>query len=179
MAVNAAGRAQDACSPHQMKLTRFTDYSLRVLIYLAARPGQRATIAEIATSYSIAQNHLVKVVHFLGKSGWVATARGATGGVELASAPEKIRVGSVVRAAEGAPVLAECFEPGGDCPIYEPCRLRGVFEEALTAFMATLDRYTVADMVSNSREISRILFPEARLPRGAAPRADAPPRPRR
>ncbi|HVZ42971.1 MAG TPA: Rrf2 family transcriptional regulator [Ramlibacter sp.] len=142
-----------------MRLTNFTDYSLRVLIYLAAQPGRRATIAEIAKRFGIAENHLMKVVHFLGKAGWLSTVRGPSGGIELATAPQQIRIGSVVRSTEGAPVLAECFEDDGNCAIYDICRLRGVFDEALTAFFAVLDRYTLDDLTANRRELTRILFP--------------------
>src|SRR3569832_2332639 len=148
-----------------MKLTRFTDYSLRVLMYLAARPGKRDTIAQIASSFNVAENPLVKVVHFLGKSGWLSTVRGTAGGMELACTPENIRVGSVVRSTEGPTVLAECFEPDGNCPGDDVCHLRGVYHEAETACFAVLDRYTVADMVINRRQLTRILGPGGRRPR--------------
>ena len=97
----------------RMKLTTFTDYSLRVLIYLAAQPGQRARIAEVARTFGVPENHLVKVVHFLGKAGWLRNVRGNGGGMELACAPEAIRVGAVIRATEGDPQLAECFGEAG------------------------------------------------------------------
>jgi Rrf2 family nitric oxide-sensitive transcriptional repressor len=143
-----------------MKLTAFTDYSLRVLIYLAAQPGQRATIAQIATAFDVSENHLVKVVHFLGKQGWLANVRGKGGGLELGEAPEKIVVGRVVRETEGTAVVAECFgESGGDCQIAPNCRLRGVLCEAVTAFYAVLDRYTLEDLVNNRQQLVRMLFP--------------------
>ena len=142
-----------------MKLTTFTDYSLRVLIYLAVQPGQRATIAQIAQAFDVSENHLVKVVHFLGKQGWLANVRGKGGGLELGQLPEKIRVGLVVRAAEGGDAVAECFgESGGDCHIAPNCRLRGVLGEAVTAFYAVLDRYTVEDLVNNRNQLARMLF---------------------
>ena len=142
-----------------MKLTTFTDYSLRVLIYLAVQPGQRATIAQIAQAFDVSENHLVKVVHFLGKQGWLANVRGKGGGLELGELPQKIRVGQVVRAAEGGDVVAECFgESGGDCHIAPNCRLRGVLGEAITAFYAVLDRYTVEDLVNNRNQLARMLF---------------------
>ena len=142
-----------------MKLTAFTDYSLRVLIYLAAQPGERATIAQIATAFDVSENHLVKVVHFLGKQGWLANVRGTGGGLELGEAPEKIVVGRVVRETEGKSVVAECFgESGGDCQIAPNCRLRGVLGEAVTAFYAVLDRYTLADLVNNRQQLARMLF---------------------
>lgn len=142
-----------------MKLTGFTDYSLRVLIYLAAQPKQRATIAEISRSFGVSENHLVKVVHFLGKSGWLANVRGKGGGLELAMPPELVEVGKVVRETEGASVVAECFaEHGGQCAISGICRLQGVLGEAVAAFYAVLDRYTLADLVHNRQALARILF---------------------
>lgn len=142
-----------------MKLTAFTDYALRVLIYLGAARGRRATIAQIAQAYDVSENHLVKVVHFLGKQGWLANVRGKGGGLELAMPPELIPVGDVVRQTEGQVVAAECFgEEGGDCCIAPDCHLRGVLGEAIAAFYAVLDRYTLADIVDNREQLSRILF---------------------
>ena len=142
-----------------MKLTGFTDYSLRVLIYVAAQPQQRATIAEISRSFGISENHLVKVVHFLGKSGWLTNVRGKGGGLELAMPPELVAVGSVIRQTEGAAVVAECFaEHGGACSISGVCRLQGVLSEAVAAFYAVLDRYSLADLVTNRNALAKILF---------------------
>jgi Rrf2 family nitric oxide-sensitive transcriptional repressor len=142
-----------------MKLTTFTDYSLRVLIYLAAQPAQRATIAQIASAFEVSENHLVKVVHFLGKQGWLANVRGKGGGLELAMPPELIGVGRVVRATEGAAVVAECFsETDNHCVIARGCKLRGVLGEAVGAFLTVLDRYTLADLVTNRRELAQVLF---------------------
>ena len=142
-----------------MKLTTFTDYSLRVLLYLAARPEERATIAQIAGAYGISEHHLVKVVHFLGKQGWLANVRGKGGGMELALPPELVGLGDVVRATEGEAVIAECFETdGGHCCITPGCRLRGVLKEAVKAFEAVLDRYTLADLADNREQLARILF---------------------
>jgi Rrf2 family nitric oxide-sensitive transcriptional repressor len=142
-----------------MKLTTFTDYSLRVLIYLAAQPGQRATIGQVAAAYQVSENHLVKVVHFLGKQGWLTNVRGKGGGLELALPPERIGVGQVVRQTEGVAVVAECLgETGGDCCLAPSCRLKGVLGEAITAFYGVLDRYTLADLVSNRQQLARILF---------------------
>ena len=141
-----------------MKLTTFTDYSLRVMIYLAAQPGQRATIAQIAQAFDVSANHLVKVAHFLGRQGWLATVRGKGGGLELGLPPEQIVVGTVVRATEGEAAVAECFEDADRCSLTPACRLRGVLREAVEAFYAVLDGYTLADLVRNRHQLSRILF---------------------
>ena len=141
-----------------MKLTAFTDYSLRVLIYLTADPTQRATIAGIASAFGISENHLVKVVHFLGKQGWIETLRGKGGGILLAMPAQAICVGDVVRETEGAAMPAECFAPdGGDCAITASCRLKNVLGEAVKAFYAVLDDYTLADIAKNRRTLSKVL----------------------
>jgi Rrf2 family nitric oxide-sensitive transcriptional repressor len=142
-----------------MKLTAFTDYSLRVLIYLAAQPQRRATIAEVAVAFEVSENHLTKVVHFLGKSGWLANVRGKGGGLELAMPPELIGVGKVVRQTEGAAKPAECFgDDAAHCSIVAVCGLRGVLGEAVKAFYAVLDRYTLADLVRNRQSLAKVLF---------------------
>lgn len=142
-----------------MKLTAFTDYSLRVLIYLAAGPGRRATIAEVATAFGISEHHLVKVVHFLGKAGWLSNVRGKGGGFELARPAERIGVADVVRDTEGEVLLAECFgQDGVDCAISAVCKLRGVLSEAQSAFYAVLARYTLADLARNGEQLAPVLF---------------------
>ena len=142
-----------------MRLTSFTDYSLRVLIYLAAEPTRRATIAEVAAAFDVSESHLIKVVHFLGKQGWLANVRGRGGGISLALAPDQIGVGEVVRATEGAAMPAECFGPGpSSCAIVSVCRLQGVLKEAVESFYRSLDRYTLADLVKNPAELAHALF---------------------
>lgn len=141
-----------------MKLTTFTDYSLRVLIFLAMRPEERSTISQVATAYAVSEHHLVKVVHFLGKEGWLRNVRGKGGGLELALAPEEIALGQVVRGTEGAAVVECLGEAPGDCCIAPNCRLRGVLAEAMAAFHAVLDRYTLADLVQNASQLASILF---------------------
>lgn len=143
-----------------MKLTSFTDYSLRVLIYLAARPEERATIAAIAAAFAIKENHLTKVVHFLGRQGWVETVRGKGGGLQLAKAPEEVCIGDVVRQTEGADLPAECFDrEHNTCRIAPVCHLRGVLREATLAFHAVLDRCTLADLVKNRTQLAPLLAP--------------------
>ena len=145
-----------------MKLTAFTDYSLRVLMYLAADPTQRATIAEIAAAFDISENHLVKVVHFLGKQGWIETMRGKGGGIQLAMAPDAINVGRVVRDTEGSALPAECFLPeGGECILTPVCRLKNVLAEAVKAFYFVLDKYTLADISKNRQALAKVLMIQA------------------
>ncbi len=141
-----------------MKLTAFTDYSLRVLIYLATTPNHRATILEIVTAFEVSEHHLTKVVHFLGRCGWIATTRGKGGGMSLAKAPQQIRIGQVVRDTEGRPMPAECFESGGgQCVLGSCCNLKGVLSAAIEAFYAELDRYTLADVTRNRRALAQVL----------------------
>jgi len=136
-----------------VQLTRYSDYSLRVLIYLALAPNRLVTIEDIARSYGISKAHLMKVVHQLGLAGYVETVRGRGGGLRLARPAEEIRVGEVVRSTEESMALAECFEAGtGQCAIEPVCGLRSVLHEALAAFLAVLDRYTIEDLVARRRK---------------------------
>lgn len=141
-----------------MKLTSFTDYSLRVLIYLAAEPGRRATIAQISSDFAVSENHLTKVVHFLGKQGWISTVRGKGGGIALARQAQDICVGQVLRDTEGKAMPAECFGPEeSQCAIVSCCQLKSVLAEAVNAFFAVLDRYTLADITRNKHALTSIL----------------------
>jgi Rrf2 family nitric oxide-sensitive transcriptional repressor len=141
-----------------MRLTTFSDYSLRVLIFLAADPQRRATIAEIAQSFDISENHLMKVVQFLGRQGSLRNRRGKGGGMELARPPAAIRIGAVVRACESQ-VPAECFDADANrCVITPVCRLRHALAEASAAFYDTLDRYTLDDIAANRRALAKILL---------------------
>jgi Rrf2 family transcriptional regulator, nitric oxide-sensitive transcriptional repressor len=142
-----------------MKLTTFTDYSLRVLIFLAAQPGRRATIAEIATAFDVKENHLTKVVHFLGQIGLLTNVRGKGGGLDLARSPKDIVIGEVVRETEGSVVPAECFgENPGHCCIAPVCHLRGVMQQAIDAFYAVLDACTLEDLAHNRHALAKALF---------------------
>lgn len=138
-----------------MELLRYTDYTLRVLIYLAARSDRRATIADIAADFQVSHNHLTKIVHRLAGGGYLSTSRGKGGGMVLAREPEAISVGEVVRFAEGTLDMVECLQPR--CPIVGGCRLREVFGEARDAFLATLDRYSVGDLVGDGSSIAAML----------------------
>jgi Rrf2 family nitric oxide-sensitive transcriptional repressor len=135
----------------EVRLTRYTDYALRVLMHLAARPDRLSSIAEIARSYGISQNHLMKVVHDLRKAGYVQAVRGRSGGIRLARPPEQINIGEVVRHTEDGFDLVDC----GSCVIAPACGLTGVLGQALTAFMRTLDAYSLGDIVGNRAEALR------------------------
>ena len=141
-----------------MRLTTFTDYSLRVLLYVAASDGGRATIAEIARAYGISEHHLVKVVHFLGKEGLLVNTRGRGGGLRLGRTPADINIGKVVRLCEGTDVPAECFDPPSNtCPLAGGCGLERMLAEAFGAFHAALDRSTLADVQVRPR-LMRMIF---------------------
>lgn len=142
-----------------MQLTRYSDFSLRVLIYLAVRPDQLATIDEISQAYEISRAHLMKVVHQLGRGGFIETQRGRGGGLQLARHPEEIALGEVIRYTEGKMDVVECFDPStSHCRIEPVCGLKGVLREALDAFLDTLDRYTLADLVARRRKpLDRLL----------------------
>jgi len=141
-----------------MRLTTFTDYSLRVLIYLGAHSDRRAAVGEIAVAYGISKHHLMKVILFLADAGYVATTRGKGGGVQLKLDPGRIRIGEVVRRSEAGSVLVECFAPAGsECRIESACRLRSVFHKAAQAFYAVLDTYTLADLIENRAAMLRLL----------------------
>ncbi len=137
-----------------MRLTRHTDYAMRVLLYLGAQPDKVCSISEIARAYGISRNHLMKVAHQLGKAGYVAGVRGRSGGIRLARPADRINVGAVVRGTEEGFELVEC----GGCVIAPACGLAGVLDEALAAFMAVLDRYTLADLLKGRPALLLGLF---------------------
>ena len=133
-----------------MRLTLFTDYSLRVLIFLGAHPDRLCTISEIAEAYRISGNHLMKVVNRLSSGGHIETVRGKGGGMRLSRAPRMINLGDVVRYMEERFDIVECFnEEHQDCPLLPACTLRSVLADALRNFMATLDRHTLQDVLGN------------------------------
>lgn len=140
-----------------MRLTAYTDYSLRTLIYLATNPARQATIADIARAYRISEAHLTKVVHQLGIAGDIETVRGKGGGVRLKRAAEDINLGAVVRRTEPDLALVACFEGDDACAIGEACVLQSALHEALAAFLAVLDRYTLADLVAPRRKLTVLL----------------------
>ncbi|MBN8956925.1 MAG: Rrf2 family transcriptional regulator [Rhizobiales bacterium] len=130
-----------------MRLTDFSDFSLRILMYAAARGDRLITIEETAAVYGISRAHLMKVANQLTRAGYLKAVRGRSGGLMLAKRPEKIRLGSVLRDTEPDFALVECFASDNKCLISPRCRLRGALNEALSAFTSTLDRYTLADLM--------------------------------
>jgi len=135
-----------------MRLTRYTDYAMRVLLYLGAQPEKVCSISEIARAYGISQNHLMKVAHDLGKAGYIEGVRGRSGGIRLAKSADQINVGDVVRQTEEGFELVEC----GTCVIAPACGLTGALDEALAAFMAVLDRYTLSDLLKKRSKLMRL-----------------------
>ncbi len=140
-----------------MRLTRYTDYSLRVLIYLAVRPDGFGTVQSIADAYGISRNHLMKVVQELNRRGYIDTVRGKGGGMRLRLPPDRIGVGRVIRDMESDLELVECFGPENRCVISPECTLKNVLGDALGAFLAVLDRYTLADLVHDPAPLRRLL----------------------
>ena len=130
-----------------MRLTRLTDFAMRVLIHLAQRPERLCTIAEVATAYDISETHLMKITHQLGLAGWLATTRGKGGGIRLAKPPSEIRLGAVVRTMEPDFFIVECFSTGNSCMLTGTCELTGVMDGALRSFMEHLDARTLADVL--------------------------------
>ncbi|UQZ36688.1 Rrf2 family transcriptional regulator [Paenibacillus sp. PK3_47] len=142
-----------------MRLTLYTDFSLRILIYLGAKKhDELSTIQDISNAYGISKNHLMKVSHELGKAGYIETVRGRGGGIRLALPPEKINIGEVVRRMEDDFYLVECFNPaGGSCPISPVCGLKGVLGRALQAYLQVLHEYTLQDLLINKDDLRAIL----------------------
>lgn len=140
-----------------MRLTLYTDYSLRVLLYLGVRHPESSSVLQISQGYGISRNHLVKVVNQLAHLGFIETTRGRGGGLRLARDAEEISVGELVRRTEKLH-LVECFEPESDtCPLTPACGLRHVLSEAAEAFLAVLDRYTLADLIRQPKRMAQLL----------------------
>ncbi len=133
-----------------MRLTQWTDYTLRVLMYCAAAQDRPAavTITEVADAYDISRSHLTKIVQQLGATGLLETSRGRGGGMRLRRAPSDINLGAVVRATETDFHLVECFDLATNhCRLTPHCGLRGILAQAMHAFMQVIDQYTLADLM--------------------------------
>jgi Rrf2 family nitric oxide-sensitive transcriptional repressor len=126
-----------------MKLRRLTDYALRVLIYVAERPGRRCSVPEIAAAHRISEHHLVKIAHRLGRLGYLDTTRGRGGGLALGAAPEEINLAELVRRLEGDECPVDC----SSCMLAPQCGLAGLLDQAIEAFYAELGRRTLADII--------------------------------
>jgi Rrf2 family nitric oxide-sensitive transcriptional repressor len=140
-----------------MRLTLHTDYALRALIRVGIADGKLITINDIAQSFDISKQHLMKVVNDLSRKGYLETVRGRNGGIRLHRRPRDINVGQVVRDTEELDVIG-CMEQRGYCPIQRVCVLRGVLRDAAEAFLAELDAYTLADLIKPRRELSSLLL---------------------
>jgi Rrf2 family transcriptional regulator, nitric oxide-sensitive transcriptional repressor len=149
-----------------MRLTTYTDYSLRVLIYLGVQSDELVTIRQISDHYGISNNHLLKVVHQLGLLGFIDTVRGRNGGLRLARPASEIVIGDVVRKMEQDMALVHCFVADGridsdsDCRIMNACVLKGVLNKALQAFLDVLDQYTLAELVVPRNRLAELLLVE-------------------
>lgn len=147
-----------------MQLTRYTDYAVRVLVHLGLNRHRRCTVRDIAYAYGISESHLTKVVHHLGRRGFIANARGRNGGLRLALPPGEINLGAVIRATEANFHLAECFagDDSNNCPIARTCMLSAILKSALDAFLGVLDRHTLADLLQPADALNRSLAPIGR-----------------
>jgi Rrf2 family nitric oxide-sensitive transcriptional repressor len=143
-----------------VRLTRYTDYSLRVLIYLGTIKEDRlANIKEIAEAYQISKNHLMKVIYDLGKIGYIETIRGRNGGIKLALAPHEINIGEVIKKTEDDFHMAECFDSSrNSCLLSPKCKLKLVLNEAVKAYLLVLQEYTLADIIENKSELQRLFL---------------------
>ncbi|MBB6444230.1 Rrf2 family transcriptional regulator [Bacillus benzoevorans] len=144
-----------------MRLTNYTDYALRVLIYLALKKEEElSTIKEIADTYQISKNHLMKIIHELGLLGYIDTIRGRNGGIRLSMDPEDINIGELVQKTEEDFHLVECFngdtEKANHCIITPACRLKHILHESLLAFIQVLKGYTLADLIENKAELKEL-----------------------
>lgn len=140
-----------------MQLTRYTDYSLRVLIYLSVNKDRKITIKEISNSFKISKNHLVKVVHKLSSIGFIESTPGAKGGITLAKPADRINISEVVKAMEPSFFIAECFNVDGSCAISPVCQLQGILGKALGAFFETLEGHTLADITKKPNMYRNLL----------------------
>jgi Rrf2 family transcriptional regulator, nitric oxide-sensitive transcriptional repressor len=139
-----------------MKLTRYTDYAIRVMIYLGSHEAKICSIKEIADAYDISQNHLMKVVQDLAKNGFVESIRGRNGGIRLGRPPASINLGQLLRHTEGLDDILEC----SICPINTGCGMPSILREATAAFIGVFDRYSVADMIAR-KDVLKALFAAA------------------
>lgn len=139
-----------------MRLTMMSDYALRVLLYAAAHSERLVTIDETQEIYGMSRGHLMKIVGVLASAGLLRSQRGRTGGFTLGKSPEEIRLGDVLRLTEPDFEMVECFAPTNACAITPFCRLPGIVSEALDAFMAVMERHTLADLIIRPQDFGVI-----------------------
>lgn len=148
-----------------MKLTQFSDYSLRVLIYLALNQDRLSTIGEISNSFKVSHNHLVKIAHQLNQMGFIETVRGRSGGMRLKRDPSEINIGEVVRATETNLDIVECFNKvGNTCTLTTCCKLSSVLDEALNAFLKVLESYSLEDLLAHPARLRALIGDHERAP---------------
>jgi Rrf2 family nitric oxide-sensitive transcriptional repressor len=140
-----------------MRLTLYTDYSLRVLMFAGVKGAKLSTIGEIAEHFDVSKSHLMKVVHRLGQLGYLETVRGKKGGFRLMKRPRDINVGAVVRDIEEELGVVGCLQQSRYCRIEESCVLRRVLRDATTAFLGVLDQYTLEDLLKPGRSLAKLL----------------------
>ena len=155
-----------------MRLTRYTDFCFRVLIHVGLKGDTLSTTREISERFGISSNHLMKVVYDLNVKGYLETVRGKNGGIRLGRAPAEINIGELVRATEDDMSPAECHTADCQCRIVTACVMRHALGDALQAFLAVLDRYTLADLLEPQRELSRLLGIEIEQSNRGRPRAN-------
>lgn len=147
----------------RVNLTSFSDYSLRVLLFVGAHPERLVTVPEIARAYGISQHHLVKVVGRLAELGVLETVRGRGGGLRLAVKPESLRLGQLLRQLEPSLALVECFEPASNtCVITSACGLKHALRDAQQQFLAALDQHTLADVLHKAPKMRQLWTDNAR-----------------
>lgn len=141
-----------------MRLTTFSDYSIRVIMYLGIQPGELVKISDIANAYNISENHLTKVVHQLAQKKYIETVRGKGGGLRLVRDPKTINIGALIRETEGDAGFLPCLNSERVCCIQSTCKLMGILSEAQVALYAVLDKYTLADLLTPQEPLVRILI---------------------
>lgn len=141
-----------------MRMTQQSDYALRMLVYLALKPDQTCTVNEIAEAYGLSRHHLLKVALKMKNLGLVESLRGRSGGINLATDPADINIGALMQSLEGDFALVECMKPTGGCCVISPeCRMKGMFHEALGAYLNVLRAYTLADAIGNGAALQVLL----------------------
>ena len=141
-----------------MRLTQFSNFAIRVLMYAGLNGRRPSAVPEMARAFGVSYDHLKKAAAELCRGGYLETVRGRNGGVRLAKDPGEIRIGEVIRQMEGSVILVECFDPTTNtCPLIVACQLRVALQEAMAAFFDVLDRYTLADLIRYPEQLSPLL----------------------